>query len=302
MNNAEDKNAGGSPEIDLLYFLRPIGNLFKKAGSFIAGYFQHLALNKWIVAAILLIATAAGYSLRYILPDAYETEGIFLSHSLPTRFCEEIINNMNKYASGKNKPVLLAKRLDILPQAAASIVSIRLERMADTLFVDKRDTAVSMFRIRLILKDTAIIEDVQKGLVDLLENNEFSLKRKQAHRISLEALKADLGTKLKSLDSVKVLVNNSIVPRATGQGIILGEPINPITVYQAQVSYYRDQLRIGEELATIDNIEVLQPFFKVSTYNYPKFDSLTLQFFLWGLIAALLLTPFVGREVPKQKK
>jgi hypothetical protein len=305
MNNAEDRHQAGSPEIDLLYFLRPVGNFFRGVANAIAGYFRLLAHNKLTFAIIWIAVTVAGYSLRYILPKGYETEGVFISHGLPIKFCDEIITNVNKYSGGKNKTSLLSQRLAISPKAAASISSIKMEPMIDSFFVGKRDSIMgvpmAMFRIRLVTKDTGFIDEIQAGLVGLLENNEYSTKRRQSRKAALISLKDQLAIKMQTLDSVSNLVNSSIMPRGSGQGIVLGEPISPVSVYQAQLDYFRERTRIDEELAIIKNIEVLSPFFKISYSNFPRFDILLMQFFLFGLAAALLITPFIGRRPVDRK-
>ncbi|MFN2437707.1 MAG: hypothetical protein ABR503_00810 [Chitinophagaceae bacterium] len=77
---------------------------------------------------------------------------------------------------------------------------------------------------------------------------------------------------------------------------MLGEPVSPIKVYELQEDYYREQLDIEEELALLRNIEVLQPFFKRNSSNYPDFNKLFFYSLLIGLLLALLVTPLIGRK------
>jgi hypothetical protein len=200
-----------------------------------------------------------------------------------------LIKELNKLKGEENKP-LLAHQLQITEDASDDIQSIVMLPISDTFYLDKRDTALSLFRIKLILKKMDNLDTIQWGLMNYLENNAYALKRKDARRKSLESLKSTLITKLESLDSLKKLVNSSIIPRSEGKGIILGEPINPIGVYQAEVAYYREQLNIDQALATIDNIEVVQPFLKLNRHNYPRFNRLFIYFFLAsGLIAGFIV-------------
>ena len=92
------------------------------------------------------------------------------------------------------------------------------------------------------------------------------------------------------------------MPRSQGQGIILGEPINPVNVVQAEVNYLREQLYIEQELSTMDNIEVLQPFFKLNDYNYPDFTRLMLYSFILALFIAGILTPVLSRRIKNRGK
>ena len=102
--------------------------------------------------------------------------------------------------------------------------------------------------------------------------------------------------KLQSLDSLKKIVNSSIIPRSEGKGIILGEPVDPVSVYQAEIGYFREQLSIDQALATIDNIEIIQPFLKSNQTNYPQYNRLMKIFFLASLIIAGLAVLIFGKR------
>ena len=171
-----------------------------------------------------------------------------------------------------------------------------MSNMRDTFLIDKKDSTISLFKITLTLKSVQHLDTIQWGLVNYLENNEYAIKRKDAKRKALEAMKANLNHKLEGLDSLKKIVNSSIIPRSEGKGIILGEPIDPVSIYQAEMGYYREQLNIDQALATIDNIEVIQPFLKLNHTNYPRYNWLMGWFFLTSLAIALLFVLVFGRK------
>ncbi|HEY4149907.1 MAG TPA: hypothetical protein VGM41_13300 [Chitinophagaceae bacterium] len=300
MTNLEEKNRPENQEIDLLYFFQPLINGLKKAGSALSVYFHILVANTWLFIGIILFTGGMGFLVRYFLPKAYETEGIFLSHTLPASFCVTLVNGMDRYSGEKTRGRALEHQLKIRPDAAAAVKSLEASLVTDSLYINsyKRDTALSVFKITLVTHDTSSITEVQNGVVSFLENNEYSVKRKKARIQTWKSLDADLTAKISGLDSVKKIVNSSIIPRASGQGIILGEPINPVSIYQQEMIYYKEKLSIAETLATYSNIEVVQPFFPVEDYNYPHANALLKNFLLVGLALALIATPIVGRRRP----
>jgi hypothetical protein len=83
--------------------------------------------------------------------------------------------------------------------------------------MNKKDTTASAFKIYLTVNDASSIPIIEEGLKNFLENNEYSLKRKQAKRQTLEAMKNDYIQKIKGLDSLKDILNTTIVPRSNGQ-------------------------------------------------------------------------------------
>ena len=171
-----------------------------------------------------------------------------------------------------------------------------MSNMRDTFLIDRRDSTLSLFKITLTLKSIQHLDTIQWGLVNYLENNDYAIKRKEARRRALQALKENLDRKLQSLDSLKKIVNSSIIPRSEGRGIILGEPIDPVSVYQAEISYFREQLNIDQALATIDNIEIIQPFLGLDHTNYPRYNRLLMWYFLGSLVVASLIVFLFGRK------
>jgi len=290
MSEQKQNNA----EIDLLYFFKPLGTVFKKIGDALLYIFRKIKANIILFGVIVLVITLAGYSLRYTIDPSYQTDGIFVSSVLPGKYCSILLKNLNKLKGEKN--LLLAKQLKINNEAAGDIQSINMSTMRDTFLIDKRDSTISLFKITLTLRSVQQLDTIQWGLVNYLENNEYAMKRKDAKRKALEAMKTNLNYKLESLDSLKKIVNNSIIPRSEGKGIILGEPIDPVSIYQAELAYYREQLNIDQALATIDNIEVIQPFLKLDHTNYPRYNWLMTWFFLISLAIASLFVLVFGRR------
>ncbi len=286
-----DHTKPNTEEIDLFTFLKPVADILKKVFSQLGRYLRLLLKNITLLIAITALTSALGFSLRFILPKAYKSEAVFISHELPAKVCTILINNLEALmASKKDKPVL-AKKLNISNENAAGINRLRASLMKDSFFVNDEDTIRNFFSVTLICNSPLQTDSIQKGIIQFLENNTFALKRKNTKQKSLLALKENLSTKINSLDSLKNIVNNSITPRSQGQGIILGEPVDPVSIYQAEIAYYREQLDIDMLLTTLDNIEIVQPFTATIKPNYPRFNLILFYFFLAGIVLAMIVIP-----------
>jgi hypothetical protein len=295
----EQKRHNSSDEIDLMYFFRPVSNAFKKLWSLAGYWIMMLAFNRYLFAGILLLGTLAGYCLRYVIKPAYSTEAIFTSDMLPARYCTTLLGNLNELRKPGNIPEL-ARQLNISENAAWQIQGLTASTSPkDTFVVERRDSSMSVFRVTLVLADIRYVEEIQRGLVSYLENNDHARRRKEAKIKHIQSLRAALDANIVSLDSLRKLVNSSIVPRSQGQGIILGEPINPVSIYQAEMSYLKERLHLEERLASIDHIEVLQPFFKLSEKNTPDYDKMLKYAFALSFLFAVLIVPIVGRRPKK---
>lgn len=292
----EKKPTQSSEEIDLLYFFRPVTNAVKRATDWGLNFIKLLAYNRFLFAFILLLGGIGGYCLRYVIPPSYQTTGIFVSDMLPGRYCASLVNGLNELRKPRNIP-LLAKELNISTDVAWQIRGIEANSSPkDTFSIYKKDSILSVFNVTLTLADMSHVAEIQKGIIAYLQSNPLAKTRRQAREQGLRTQIAELDIRIKSLDTLRDIVNNSVAPRSHGQGFIYGEPINPVTVYQAQMTYIRDRLNLQERLSTIDPVEVLQPFFPLAEYNTPNYDKLMNYAFIAAFLFGLLVVWLIGRR------
>lgn len=279
-----------SEEIDLAYFFRPVTRGLRRFSDRTARHFAALRANIFLFIAILLLISAVGYCLRFVIPHYYETEGIFATRFLPAKYCELLTDDLNTHVGDP----LIADQLHIGGDVADNITKIALNPLTEP--VDLRDTLLQSFILHLHLKKMDHLDSIQQALVNYFENNQYALKRKEETMIALRALRQNIIGRIASLDSLTPIVNSSVIPRSTGQGIILGQPIDPVNVYRAQDSFFRQRVKIETALTNLNNIEIVQPFLKLNEPNYPKFWLLTVSFIVGGLVLAFFLTPALGRK------
>lgn len=291
----EEKQPMSSSEIDLIYFFRPLQRAWVRIRKWLGNYYLRIVNNRLLFFSVIILITAAGYSLRYIIKPSYKTKGVFMSRMLPGKYCATLIEGLNSINGQYNLPVL-AQYLHTSESAVATIKSISLSPAPELLVIDKQDTAANVFTIDLTLNEMQYVDSLQKGIVIYLENTPYAIKRKEVKIQSLLALKASLDSRLQSLDSLKKIVAQSIIPRSQGQGIILGKPIDPVNIYKAESTYFKERLDIEKQLKVIDNIEVIQPFIKLRMTNYPNYFKMLVYAFLASVLAALVITPVLGRK------
>jgi len=294
----EEKKHQQSEEIDLLYFLRPINRGVKTVYGWGELYVRTMLHNLWMAIAIVVLITGFAYSTRFWMGKAYKTEGIFVSHILPAKYCGMMLSNLNQLLGDENITVF-AQQLNLPPEIAGQIAGISLDPLRDTFFLDKKDTALALFRITLILTSMENLEKIQNGIVHYLESSEYARNRQRARVQMFETIRANLQQRINSLDSLKQIVNSSVVPRSQGQGIILGQPIDPVSVYNAEMGYFHEMMRVNESLQLMDNIEVVQPFLKRLKYNYPDFRKFLIYGFLASVVTALVFVPLLGRKLKR---
>lgn len=284
-----EKQPRNSEEIDLLYFFNPVLIGLRK-------YILKLQTNFiWFIAIFFVIAII-GYSLRFFLPQYFKTNAIFASYNLPASYTASMVNNLQSLVGNYKNATVLAEQLKVPPSSAAAIKSLSAEAMDGFFSLNKSDTAASAFTIHLTVDDANSIPAIQEGIRAFLEDNEFSIKRREAKRQTLEALRNNFIEQIKGLDSLKNILNSSVAPQARGQGVILGEPISPIEAYEMMQRFYSEQKELEQQLTLLKNIEVLQPFQHLRSSNFPDYNRIFLYSVLIGFAIALILTPLIGKR------
>jgi hypothetical protein len=286
----EGKQPSHSEEIDLAYVFRPVTRLFQPIFDGIARHFAALKANIFLFIGLFLLISALGYCLRYVIPRSYETEGVFASRYLPVKYCELIADDLNDHVG---EPAL-AEELHVGGDVADNIAKISLNPVTD--LVDPRDTTIQSFVLHLHLRKIDLLDSIQRALVGYFDNNEYTLRKAEDKRTALLTMRTNVTAKIASLDSLTQIVNSSVIPRSTGQGIILGQPVDPVNVYKAQDSFFIQKVKIETELAHINNIETIHSFLKVSEPNYPHIRILALIAIGTGLVLAFFLTPALGKK------
>jgi len=290
----QDNSPASQPEIDLLHFLQPLTRLLQKIWEGIKYYFLKLRANSILFFSIIALVALAGAGIRFVKKPVYETDAIFVSHIIPAEVCKDMLTKLNSpYLS-------LGRELKISDAAAGTIEdidvkkmeSINLHRTYDSLLYFNNDTLPTI-QVKLIIQNFDYIDTIQRALIGYLDFSPYSQSRTMARREALLSLRANLIKKIESMDSVQLLVNNSLQYK---RDYANGDPINPMEGYEATLRYNKQKIAIDQELTTMDNIELLQPFIRYQKSNYPNYLQLFLLAVCVGLGLALVVTPLLGKK------
>ncbi|GAC1420336.1 MAG: hypothetical protein NVSMB67_12510 [Flavisolibacter sp.] len=285
-----------SDEIDILYFFNPIIKGFKGMGRSTNTYFQNLKKNFLLFLLSFLFLAALGYSFRFIFPGYYKTKAIFITKVMPLKLCSEMFININTLVSeGKNENII-ADQMKMSVVAARAIKKIYTGREDSLVNYDHNDSGYKSFELILVVNDKSKISEIQEGILNFLQNNGYAKRHLEARKKTLQDLSFDLVTRIKNMDSLKDILSRSVVPRSSGQGIILGEPVSPISAYEVQLKYFKLLSDYRQELSLLQNFEVVQPFLQIQNPNYPNMNKIFIYWIILILAGLLIAVPFFGKS------
>lgn len=290
----EPQNKGTSDEIDLIYLFN---KLVKNLMSSIKIYAGILLRNGLLLVSIFVFIAIIGFSLRYFLPRYFKTQAVYVAHYMPANMYALLLDDLSNLAASNNNASVLAEELKISEKNAATIHSIETQILTNQDFQYKNDTtAVDVFRVTLVLKDISGLKEIQNGIKDYLENNEYSIKRKNAKRKTFELMRADIIQKKKSFDSIQVIMNKPGMPKVSGQVIVLSQSFTPIEAFKMLQEYNTRQFQLEQELTMVESIEIVEPFLKINAPNTPDFSRFFRMSLLLALVLALIFTPIFGKR------
>lgn len=257
------KDNNSSEEIDLISVFSTIKkgflNFFQSIGELIIFSIKNIKT----LIAFIIIGVGLSIGIFFLKKTVYTSE-LTISHTrLNNGECYSLINALAKLRDNANhNDTVLAEKLGLDVKKAKQIKNISCKALNETLEKNYKDSAFVLlpFKIEVNVYSASILDSLQKGILNYLESNEYATKRKKINRDYLDKIEEKIKGEIISIDSLKNIVDKSIIPRSMGNGIILGESIDPVKVYQEGMNLYKSQLNINEQKELNNSFEIIIGF------------------------------------------
>ncbi|MFY8035480.1 MAG: hypothetical protein ACOVMN_13235 [Flexibacteraceae bacterium] len=239
---------------------------------------------KFVIATV--IAIGLGY-FKYKTDDRiFESRLSGETYAMGDSRLNEIISSMNQHVEFQNWPAL-SKMLG-MPEEQISKLSaitggtsydIEKKIKGSSLVVEQRPA--DFFYIDVRVKDTAILNELEKGIVNYLNNNPLNVKRMEAIRKGQEGFIAGFTKHQQKIDSITSIVNAQIAANKNA-----GIEFNPGMSLEGYAKGYRELMEVYTQYQMATEIKVLNSF---QAYNKPVSPRLLISLALFVLPINLLL-------------
>lgn len=251
-------------DLDMIYLINSIKKFFIGIIRSIQ-WVLDLSIKKFKqLSLFLLVSIGLGYLLFNSQKPFYTSE-LSVSHiRLENDYCQQMIDNLNSLLIGTSDRTNLSSALSLSVENAKEIKKISYvplnsnisEKFADSINV------LLPFKVVVEVYSNDVLDTLQNRLMGYLENNTYANRRKQIELNSLLKTENRIEEEILETDSLKNLVNQGIVPRGSGNGIILGEPIDPIGVYKRGLELYERELLLKKKQILNNSFELMVGFAK----------------------------------------
>jgi hypothetical protein len=255
------------------------------------------------IALFTGIGAFIGILFLFILPSVYRAEMLLNSNFLSNEYTFRNIKTLNDLIKEDNHREL-ANKLGMSLENVKKIKAINYLNFRPNFDPFKKDTIAlsSPFRIEFLLRDNSGIDSIQFSLLNYLDQLEYSKTRKDIKQKSLLQLSLRIESELTQVDSLKSVVKQSIVNSRSGNGIILGQPLNPVDVHKDAIALYEKDLQISSELALLKNFEIIDGITKFQKPYRPKLWINLLVGITLGFIMGLIFIFYQENKKPSTSK
>jgi molybdopterin converting factor small subunit len=258
-------------EIDLLSLFSSLFTLIKK--------------NIYILVAIIVISMSIGYIFYKRANPYFKAQMIADSSILPNT---EIVNIIDYWQTLINKGdyVTLAGKLNLSLESASHMSEIKAEDTQPGSTDPTKSKNENSFMISVVVSDVKVLDSLENGIVNALENNEYVKRRSTIRRQNLESLKTKIIAEIVALDSVKTSVKGLLNNGRSASGTFL---TSPSEVNLQIVSLYERILDLETSLKLGDDIQIIAHFTKTTKPDGPKVKSYIIYGFVVGCLLSILL-------------
>jgi hypothetical protein len=262
--------SNNTDDLDLWSMLAKTITFFRKYGK--------------MILATTLTGMLAGIAIYISLPKLYSSK-LTLESTLLSNLEEiQIIENWNSLLNRSGYSTL-AETLNCDPLVVEKIGHISAEQIQKGTNNDN----TSGFIVEVLIKDTILLEIIQRGIVYGLENGDYVKDRIATRRSHLEELIQNVKNERVKLDSVKKNVEDILRNKQKNGSSLM---IDVSGISSQIIGLQEKQLGYEETLKFADAVRVLQKFVKFKRPVEPKLSKLLLLGFIGGFglgyIAALL--------------
>ena len=242
--------------------------------------------NKNLIFVFVLIGIVSVILFQNLKPAYYETKAICMSgiseyerleqlEELSQRTAVDLINYLQINVSNKDYGQL-SELLEISKEMAEKIKSIEAEQLYQQ-DMNEKYYALNKFEISLSVFDNTIIDDVQKGLINYFNSNDFI---KQYHKMYIDGNNRLINEIDKEID---LLAEMRIIGSKNGLdlssiNIISGKEEKSISNQIISLAQFKEDINT--------NISLLKPLFFVQ--DFAKTNKTERDILLWSILGGFI--------------
>jgi hypothetical protein len=229
-----------------------------------------IAHHSTLVMVCILLGAATGAGTYFFAPKKYLSHLQLVTKDTDNQTNKNLVEQLGKLADDKSFGSL-AQELKIDRELAKEISDFKYLDHTNS-EISAEDTVVEdrNFFVEIETYNIELLPTYQEAIINWIENQPYTAEQRTKRSNIIEAKIVQLNKELIRLDSLKQIVARSIEPRGKAEGLVFGEPINPVAVYEQYNETYDQLLYSNEELKTLKSVKVVNGFIANEKPLFPR--------------------------------
>jgi uncharacterized protein involved in exopolysaccharide biosynthesis len=242
--------------------------------------------NLALIIVAFVVGTSIGFIFYQFVPKVYESKMLISSDILTESYSKVLIDNLEKLIKEDNANSL-ARELGITPHQASQIAEIEiksaLERPGET-----PENSKIYLTVQVRLKDNSLWPQIQNGIVDYFQYNEFVKIRVEQRKKYLNQIIEKIDLELVDLGRLKNKIAEDGFAQSDKQSLVL---FDPTTVNSKILELNKEKINLQNSLETVNSIQVIEGF---TVFIKPAYPQLSLSLVGGSMFGFLCVGLFIG--------
>lgn len=255
-------------EIDLM-------DLFLKAINTVRSY-------SLLIIIFFIIGSALGLAYFLSSKKVYESKMIVSSGILTESYTKILFDNATRHLREGNTGII-AKQFNISEKAAEEVISLKIETLAKSEPTNQKEN--DRFLITVEVFDLQILPELQRGLIDYLENNDFVKIRVEQSRSYLKQMLSSVEKEILDMEQFKLkIINGEFFQSAKGNIMF-----DPTTVNSKILELKERKISLENSLQLSNSVQVIEDFTRFEKQISPLLSISLVSGSLVGLFFVVIL-------------
>lgn len=273
MTKSPDSRHASGDEIDLGLLLLKIIKKIKK--------------NFKVVLSFLIFGLLCGLAYFFTSQPKYESTMVVNSKILTENNATNLLESLQELIDDKYY-TLLASQLKIEDSVAEKVYEINVDALNEG--EDESETKEQVFlQIAVTVSDTGILPQLEKGIINFLENNQYANRRVSLKRERFTALITETQEEINQIDSLKNKVDAGLLLQGQGANVVMMEPVN---IYTASIALFEKKQDYIEQLELANSIHLVKGFIAFQKPVSPKLMINVISGMALGVFVAIIIIFF----------
>lgn len=242
--------------------------------------------NLVLIVSFFVLGSLLGFGYYYSSKKIFENKMLISSEILTESYCKSLIADANRLIREGNYQAL-SEQLGVPEKIAREISSIAVKSPLTNEIEIGKESDRKFFHITLEVYDQEVLVELQKGLTNYLENNEFVKTRVNQKKDYFQQTIAKLEQEIKDLEILKADVySGEFFKKVNGNA-----EFDPTTINSKIIELTKEKINLQHSLELVNSVHIVEGFTRFQKPSKPKLSlslaagSMVGLFFVGALIA-----------------